>query len=83
MEEGTFVLNNGQYDYKITFVKPPVVLPVICYKLRVGKYNYTFYAHPDKNMYQVDNRSASPLDITIECDGKTLIIKKDWTWEQK
>lgn len=83
MEAGTFVLNNGQYDYKITFVNPPVIQPIQCYKLRVGKYNYTFYAHPDKNVYRVDNRKASPLDITIECDGNTLTIKKDWTWEQK
>lgn len=75
MSEGVFVLD-GDFEYTITFKKPPAVEPVQCMVITIDKKKTILYTHPEKNFYK-----GLAYDMTIECDGKKLTLKKDFTWQ--
>lgn len=77
MSEGVFVLD-GDFEYTITFKKPPAVEPVQCMVITIDNKKTVLYSHPEKNFYK-----GVAYDMTIECDGKKLTLKKDFTWQIK
>lgn len=66
---------NESYNLHYSFKYVPPVKPTECYRLtQNGKVTI---------LYSDGKYTGTKQNTTLECEGKILILKTNWTWEQK